>query len=199
MDDAPTTRSNSVLASVGAQGMKDRYRGWSVEMQAGASSWVNSASAASPPRPLAVIVEPATSSSSAGVRGPSSGTGALRSPRWGEPGAFGTRGQGGSAGKDQPLADVDAVRVAVQARGVLREQRLPAAAQVLARGDLAQRVAGAHAVRAAAARGHGRLARGGLLLDRLAGLGAAHAGAAGSVGAGEAELARAGGPGAPAL
>ena len=79
--EAPTTRSNSVLASVGAQGMNDRNRGWSVEMHAGASSVVNRSSAAAPPSPVAVMVAPATSSSSAGVRGPSRGTGSIRSRR----------------------------------------------------------------------------------------------------------------------
>jgi hypothetical protein len=73
MLDAPTTRSNRIAASVGAAGTNDKKRGWSTEMHAGASTVSNSRKAAMPPMPAGVIVAPASSRSSAGVRGPSSG------------------------------------------------------------------------------------------------------------------------------
>ncbi len=78
MDDAPQTRSNSIDASVGAAGMNERKRGWSTEMQAGASTSPNSFSAAAPPMPSAVMVWPARPASSLLDLGPSSGTGSIR-------------------------------------------------------------------------------------------------------------------------
>src|SRR4051812_20501615 len=61
-----------------------------------------------------------------------------------------------SARQRQALADVDAVRVAVQARLVLAVQRLPAAAHVVARSDLAEGVTAAGHVGALGAAGHRR-------------------------------------------
>lgn len=60
-------------ASVGAVGTNDKKRGWSAEMQAGASTSPNTRSASRPPRPRSVTVRPAIAFSSAGVRGASSG------------------------------------------------------------------------------------------------------------------------------
>jgi hypothetical protein len=58
--------------------MKARKRGLSIEMIAGASTSAKSRIAASPPSPSSVMVAPAWASSSAAVRGPSSGTGCSR-------------------------------------------------------------------------------------------------------------------------
>ena len=56
-------------AAVGAAGTKDRKRGWSIEMHAGASTSPNTRSASRPPIPWGVTVVPAIARSSAGVRG----------------------------------------------------------------------------------------------------------------------------------
>ena len=58
MDDAPTTRSKMVAASVGAVGTNERARGWSSEMQAGASWSIHRRRAAGPPMPSGVMVAP---------------------------------------------------------------------------------------------------------------------------------------------
>ena len=72
---APTTRSKRMLASVGAAGTKDKNRGWSTEMHAGASTSLKTLSASRPPRPRGEMVRPAIAFSSARLRGPSSGGG----------------------------------------------------------------------------------------------------------------------------
>ena len=72
----PDDESNSANASVGS-GTNERCR-WSTEMHAGPSTSANSRSASSPPRPFGVTVRPAIAASSAGVRGPSSGGGSIR-------------------------------------------------------------------------------------------------------------------------
>ena len=51
MLDAPTTRSNRIDASVGAAGTNERWRGWSVEMHAGASTSLKMRSASKPADP----------------------------------------------------------------------------------------------------------------------------------------------------
>ena len=56
MLEAPTTRSNRVAASVGAAGTKEKNRGWSTEIQAGASTSVKIRSASRPPRPSLPMV-----------------------------------------------------------------------------------------------------------------------------------------------
>ena len=58
MDEAPTTRSKMVAASVGAVGTNERARGWSSEMQAGASRSIHNCRAAGPPMPSGVMVAP---------------------------------------------------------------------------------------------------------------------------------------------
>ena len=78
MPPAPTTRSNRVAASVGADGTKERNRGWSMEMHAGASTSLKTRNASSPPMPSGVTVCPAIARSSASVRGWSSGGGSSR-------------------------------------------------------------------------------------------------------------------------
>ena len=67
-----------MAASVGATGTKDRYAGWSTEMQAGARTSPNTRSASSPPIPASVMVCPAMARSSASDRGPSRGGGSMR-------------------------------------------------------------------------------------------------------------------------
>ncbi len=75
VDDAPTTRSNSTAALVGAPGTNAIDDGWSVEMVAGASTSAHRRNASSPPMPSAVIVSPARRESSSPVAEPSSGCG----------------------------------------------------------------------------------------------------------------------------
>ena len=64
VEDAPTIRSNSTLAFVGAPGTNANAAGWSVEMVAGASTSPHSRSASSQPMPSDVTVSPARLSSS---------------------------------------------------------------------------------------------------------------------------------------
>ncbi len=75
VEDAPTARSNSTLALLGAPGTNARKLGWSVVMVAGASTSVQIRSASSPPIPSGVIVGPAAAVSSSGGTGWSSGCG----------------------------------------------------------------------------------------------------------------------------
>jgi hypothetical protein len=68
VEDAPTIRSNSTLAFVGAPGTNANAAGWSVEIVAGASTSAHSRSASSQPTPSSVTVAPARRSrSSAGT------------------------------------------------------------------------------------------------------------------------------------
>ena len=56
VEDAPTIRSNSTLAFVGAPGTNASDAGWSVEIVAGARTSAHRRSASSPPMPSGVIV-----------------------------------------------------------------------------------------------------------------------------------------------
>ncbi len=67
-----------MAASVGAAGMNDRYRGWSTDRQAGASTSAKTRSASAPPSPSGVMVWPASASSASAERGWSSGGGSSR-------------------------------------------------------------------------------------------------------------------------
>ena len=64
VEDAPTIRSNSTLAFVGAPGTNASAAGWSVEIVAGASTSPHRRSASSQPIPDAVTVAPTRLSSS---------------------------------------------------------------------------------------------------------------------------------------
>ena len=75
VEDAPTTRSKSTEAFVGAPGTNASEAGWSVEMVAGARISAQMRRASSPPMPSGVMVAPARRSSSALETGPSSGWG----------------------------------------------------------------------------------------------------------------------------
>ncbi len=71
--EAPTTRSKSTEAFVGAAGTKARFAGWSVEIVAGARISAQIRRASSPPMPPGVTVSPASFVSSSDVIVPSSG------------------------------------------------------------------------------------------------------------------------------
>ena len=75
VDDAPTMRSKSTLAFVGAAGTNATDAGWSVEIVAGARTSAQIRSASSHPIPSGAIVRPA--------RRASSSAGATRSSGWG--------------------------------------------------------------------------------------------------------------------
>lgn len=70
---ALTTRSKASDVFVGAAGMKERYRGWSVERHAGARTSTNSVSTASTPIPCGVIACGALRCNASGVSHRSSG------------------------------------------------------------------------------------------------------------------------------
>ncbi len=75
VDEAPTTRSKSTEAFVGAPGTNAIDDGWSVEIVAGASTSLQTRSASSPPRPSGVTVSPARRASSSPLAEPSRGCG----------------------------------------------------------------------------------------------------------------------------
>ena len=80
VEDAPTTRSKSTEAFVGAAGTKARFAGWSVEIVAGARMSPQILKASCPPMPSGVIVRPASFVSSVPLIVRSSGWGlAIRS------------------------------------------------------------------------------------------------------------------------
>ena len=73
VEEAPTTRSKSADALVGAPGTKAKEAGWSVEIVAGASTSAQTRSASSHPIPSGEIVAPARASSSSAETTRSSG------------------------------------------------------------------------------------------------------------------------------
>jgi hypothetical protein len=81
VEDAPTTRSKSTAAFVGAPGTNAIDEGWSVEIVAGASTSAHTRRASSPPIPSGVTVAPARRVSSSPVAEPSSGCGLAIRPR----------------------------------------------------------------------------------------------------------------------
>ena len=67
-----------MAASVGAAGMNDKNRGWSMEMLAGPRTSAKMRSASRPPIPLGVTVRPTMARNSAAERVLSSGGGSRR-------------------------------------------------------------------------------------------------------------------------
>ena len=71
----PAAEEIPALREMHAVGTNERYRGWSLEMQAGASTSVKSSNARSKPSPSGVNMSCASALRSEALRGPSSGGG----------------------------------------------------------------------------------------------------------------------------